>query len=185
MLPIPDESPPEIPRIIMQNEQKGKAFHFSLSRLDVIRSYANNPPASDIREQLELARVETAGLWGLLQKELSARGHRMALVSTFFADTDNAAEVLSSYFIRAKEAAGAAEAQVHYLHKLGVGQLRVNRWVRFTTSESKPRLLNLMIDVNTVPELDIDVGADTVLEFLGSSLDLVVASLSSEREGVS
>jgi hypothetical protein len=184
ILPIPDDAPPEVPRIIIQNELKGRGFHFSPSRIDLFMSFSNSPPASQLAELCKPLEQDTGTLWASLQSTASARGHRLAFVATFAAETDNAASVLSTEFIRPVHARDAAEAQVHFLHKMTLGTHNVNRWARLHSLETKPGTLNLLVDVNTVAENVFDVTRDELSVFLGGAVRIIqetVATLTGAR----
>jgi hypothetical protein len=136
-LPIPEDAPPEIPRVQVSNREQSYQVEASPARF----SFAWQRPV-DLQEQPDV--VESAlQTFTAYQKAVAFRTGRLALTSTRYATRENPAMELVSHFCqsrwleRSEDHVGALsrtenfELHAHKLFRLR--EQRVNSWVRCKT----------------------------------------------------
>jgi hypothetical protein len=166
MLPLPENAPPEIPRIQLRNEALGWNFQYSPIRIDLFHTPKTVHSPNGIAEALSELMKRATNLWDLLSSEVSARGTRLAQVVSVSASVPGAADAIHDRFLSARVAPSVAEAQVHFLHKVDIAGLPSNRWTRILCQETNPDRLLVYVDFNTAAERILDVDTKMIGQFL-------------------
>jgi hypothetical protein len=181
LLPIPSDAPPEIPRIIIENNERGWTFHTSLQRYDLFFSPPNRPGFETFRDVFSEVAEASLSLWDVFESTLAARSHRLAFVVNLSADVEKAADLLRQRYFNQPFAAGAKEIQLHYLHAISSGGFDLNRWTRLLSkpgAESTPESLLLHVDINTRTESPLEkVDTAVIQRFLDTGKGLIEESI--------
>lgn len=171
ILPIPDDAPVDIPRIIVRSKSEVYVCQLATSRID----FFYNPKAQS-DQSLEAARE--AYLDALLKLAGFVRGVlKVSIVR--FATVANCVSKLSTssnQFIRTKYLKDTStvrdtyEIQLHALNKLDLPNgVKVNRWYRVISSRDPNNLtddsfLTITVDINSLSEIAYDFDERRVQE---------------------
>jgi hypothetical protein len=179
ILPVPDDAPAEIPRLRLNSLDGTRACQVTPQRLDFLfertTEQVNQDESSDIMQtHLKL----TTDVWEQLQETFNARAHRIGLISRIGARVPDANALLREAFLRTDGFDLSNKLEVHALHKLRMNQYDVNRWVRLRafkaqSDEEEYGHLVMEVDINTLPEHQIDLSTETVTRFFQEALSLL------------
>lgn len=168
LLPIPQNAPADIPRIILSSSDGKWKLNISLQRTDL---FYNNPPESygeavSIREYSEIS----SKFFGRYQKELDLRVQRLAFVTDRLTIRDDALDYVLEKFCnedqikKGRPFYRAKRFEIHSLKKYDWAQFHINSWVKLKflpiktqKNETTPALL-VSNDLNTLSP-DEDPGA--------------------------
>jgi hypothetical protein len=173
IVPLPDDAPPEIPRLQIRSRDGVWTSAFTGSRMDIVyelRPEKLGPITFDqaMSEQAAIAK----SIWNALQSAYSASGNRIGVVAWFLGRADNAVQYLRARWLVHSDAPEPHELQIHSLHRMTVGQHAMNRWTRCFAEASK-NVIRLEVDVNTQPEQRFDVTPASIAWFLESAHSLI------------
>ena len=156
-MPIPDDAPPEIPRIVLKSPEQGLELQVSLQRTDLyIHRRAATPleadPSYDLASEILITVSDILG----------ASPTRLAAIGSFFCRDDDPAMAISSHFCRENLLNGPLaglenfEVHAHKRYELLEG-LIVNSWLRAKTAEvteagRSSRAVLIERDINTLAE---------------------------------
>jgi hypothetical protein len=159
VLPLPEEAPPEIPRMILQSSTKQWQAEIAATRVNF--RWAQMTPSDTIT--IEAFRESLLRFIHLLLEMEHARVSRMGLILGRYLIVDNPASVLARYFCRENWLQSALQDpenfELHAHRKTTVGStFDVNSWIRFKSAQVTlpnipPRPIVLVEqDVNTLAE---------------------------------
>lgn len=181
VLPIPDDAPPEIPRIMLVSADQSYRLNVSPVRTDVF--VARQAPDKDI-ELLEFLRW-SSGLLSDLAEFATTQVGRLACVLTRIARTEDPGRSLAQHFCKDEWLLADGplnrpedfELHAHKRFRL-TGEFVINSWVRCKTATvtDKQRGLDSRAvlveqDFNTLPELLLETSytRQQVSEFFEAS----------------
>jgi len=168
ILPIPQDAPADIPRIILSSSDKRWKLNISLQRTDL---FYNSPPELDgeIVSIKEYSGI-SSNFFGGYQKELDLRVQRLAFVTDRVAVKDDALDYVLKKFCnkdqikKGRPFYNAKRFEIHSLKKYDWEDFHINSWVRTKflpirtrDNETAPALL-VSNDLNTL-STDEDPGA--------------------------
>jgi hypothetical protein len=175
-LPIPENAPREIPRLIMKNGDGTRTLQISPARVDVVLQppigfslQTGDPLALDILEYLE--------------SQFHTRYGRLSLIVTRFYEVANPGIVLASHFCKARwvsskalDRSQAFEIHAYRRYRVSDEVPQVNSWIRHKAGEHMLFGINpatgiiLEQDLNTPQELETSDNyfADRRLSFFNS-----------------
>lgn len=176
-LPIPEDAPPEIPRLILLSKDQTLRVDLSLQRIDV-RWQRQTPDGDCAIQQF----IDFAGnVFQTFCETVNALPGRTALILNRFSENDQPAKTLARHFCRPEllsaEPKGPLnrpenfELHAHKTYRLG--EFDINSWVRCKTGflsvgDSRARIILVEQDLNTLSEtaatMRLEVG--TVRRFL-------------------
>ena len=189
VLPVPSEGPPEIPRLILKSSDGLWTYQVSGNRIDLIFEL---PPANlgtvDYAEIVDKQADISGAVWETIQPKHSISGNRIGLVSLFLGSPENPVRFLRSQFITPTDAPEPHELQLHALHRMLLGSVTVNRWVRCIVGEPPPKLrpqgsLRVELDINTVPGQNFGLTSGKISKFTHDAKGLALDTLASLFEG--
>lgn len=170
LLPIPPDAPPEIPAILLQSKDGNTSLSVSSARVDVTVNHATEVGQS-VRELL----VQEGELFRSLAETLSsaeqAQGgiSRVGVIVTLNTNLDmSELERVRNRFLIQSFVLGQKRSELRFLDRQMWGQFQVNRWLRLGLSreEDGAGLLEVILDCNTIPEVDYNFDGDGVGKFL-------------------
>lgn len=169
VLPIPDEMPAEIPRVVLQSADGSRRFNAGKHRADFV-----NTSPQDLRESCqELSRFISTYV-----EEMGAPGRRLALVVNRSVPSNHPAQTLISAFCNERARNGpfarSATFEIHN-HKefrpLGL-DYEVNSWVRCTCRKTESNeSIAVMQDLNTLAKDDSRFDEEQVGRFFSAASD--------------
>lgn len=175
ILPLPDDYPPDAPRIILKDSDSLFSCNVSLSRVDLFYKSKGTPEKQFKDIEKDYFRI----LWLLvdfLNKDSNAIIHRVGFVPTFFAALDQSANAfLRTTFIKGPYFEDPFELGINVLHKVHLSAWDVNRWFRIyglhnVDNPEDDRGLEILIDINTLEEKVHNLNLDSVQKFIEESL---------------
>jgi hypothetical protein len=179
MLDLPPMAPLEIPRIQLKDHNSVYSLNFSPIRVDF---YYNEPGKPE--KTLDLLRDVYLKYLFSIAELIKAEYHlpipRIAMVLKTLSEM----ETESSLFIQGKFLGGkpffrgASQLEIHALEKTTMKDYNVNRWFRIRTGgiagvglPVNEKALSVEIDINTIPETNLDFDIEKIKEFYKDSLD--------------
>jgi hypothetical protein len=178
VLPLPDDAPPEIPRIVLKSKDKQWSLEAASWRLNY--RWVQMSEAQEITLESFCKRfLDLVEFFVAIERP---RIGRMALVLARYIIVEQPADVISRHFCRdlsqKKALADLANFEIHALRKARIaGRFDINSWTRFKSGQlkipdtsSRPIVL-VEQDVNTLAE-EADVkefGLDEFRDFMTAS----------------
>jgi hypothetical protein len=174
ILPLPEDAPPEIPRIQMFSKDKRYSLSIASNRIDFIFQYKEEDEKS----------FPIPGFFGkfltifqYFSENLHTQFTRSAMVTNWIIELENisASEFLLNKYIQDKTPiVKPCELELHYLTKGLAAEFEINKWVRIKSARkmSEPEKNNLvvfLIDINTVAEKTYEFDKDSLQRFLEQS----------------
>lgn len=176
LLPLPPNSPPEFPQIVIQNESVGWAFQIAGGRFDIVADFSTFPAIENHSGLFQEIQSVSSVLFNALTTNFGARVNRLGFVVTLVADVENAVELLRSKYLKSDEALGADETRLLFLQKLTIAPLYLNKWVRLISTSNPSRII-LEIDINTQPEIPLVITNELIKHFFVLSNQLTMDTI--------
>jgi hypothetical protein len=186
ILPIPDDAPLEIPRIILRSKDENFVCHVSSKSLEfsLKQKKGENKRLKEIQDDFlsqlaDLARVVKTGL--------RVKVERLGVVinSAMFLE-EPSTDFLIKRFLKEGIVIDPREVNLSFLHKFALGGFKVNRWQRFSCVSPKDegtlegaKVLHIETDVNTVPEIKYDFSAEAIPSFCSQVFTFTESDLES------
>jgi len=151
-MPLSNDDPPEIPRVVLQSPGGGWRVQFSPVRMDAVRSLLPTEEAMDFGQAVDACR----DMVSYYAQETGTAVNRLALVVTRRFPTENPAEwLISRYCNKASQREPLNNSATFELHNHKVytplGSTALNSWVR-CKSATHPRVGPVVVvvqDLNT------------------------------------
>lgn len=156
-MPLSNDDPPEIPRIVLQSPEGGWRVQFSPVRMDAVRSLLVTEETMDLEQAVHACRDMVTHY----ARETGAAVNRLALVVTRRCPTESPAEWLTNRFCNEVSQRGplnhSATFELHN-HKVYTppGSTALNSWVR-CKSATHPRVGPVVVvvqDLNTAATVE-------------------------------
>jgi hypothetical protein len=181
ILPIPQDAPSEIPRIILKNANESYACNISQDRIDFTfnrkDSYGTLQDASDTFLNYLISHAE------VINNNLRVTISRVGVVITLlYPLKESSNKFVSEKFLKEHLFDNSYEVQLGVLKREQLAGFETNCWFRMITvrnkkDQSDDRALLIVYDVNTLPEKLLDLNRDQVSIFYNSSIKYVLDSL--------
>lgn len=171
ILPIPQDAPLEIPRVILNSKDEKYTCNISLNRADFFVNYKNQEDKNfDDTFSSIIKYLEDINL--LLSLHFNAKSYRLAAVFETIEELSiSSKKFLEDTIIKNKLAKNIYTTQVNFLMKDDLDQFKINKWVRITTLRKKDddnndRLIQIIYDINTIQEVDYEVNSENISKFM-------------------
>lgn len=178
LLPTPPNPPVDLPILIIQSENKTRVCQIAPGRVDVVyqqrlEQLTDLSSSLDFTEHITL----TKNIWQKIQSGFKGSAYRIGFVTRRIALEPTAQNWLRTSFLKDHHFDLARELQVHALHKHELASYHVNRWVRLKATPAPEgmdaeSILQLEVDINTLPEMHLDLSAEDVDVFSQHALQL-------------
>jgi hypothetical protein len=174
ILPLPEDAPPEFPRIQMFSKDKRYSLSITSNRIDFIFQYKEEDeklfPIPGFFEKF-------LTIFQYFSENLHTQFTRSAIVTNWIIELENisAAEVLLDKYIQDKTPiVKPYELELHYLTKGFAAEFEINKWVRIKSARKmgepeKNNLIVFLIDINTIAEKTYEFDKDSLQRFLEKS----------------
>lgn len=181
LLPIPDDAPAEIPRIILASKDQRYRCNVATGRLEFAFVEGGEPQKKmeDVREQF-LTVLRTIA--SVLKEEWKARVFRLGFVTGLLAFHSDPVGLLKGEYIREGALGSPQQLEVHTLSRLTLDDVEVNRWCRLSTiaiptQKGERKALSVIFDINTITDKKHDFGVDSLTAFYDRATTHVSQSL--------
>jgi hypothetical protein len=174
ILPLPEDAPPEFPRIQMFSKDKRYSLSITSNRIDFIFQYKEEDEKSfPIPGFFE----KFLTIFQYFSENLHTQFTRSAIVTNWIIELENisAAKVLLDKYIQDKTPiVKPYELELHYLTKGFAAEFEINKWVRIKSARKmgqpeKNNLIVFLIDINTIAEKTYEFDKDSLQRFLEQS----------------
>ncbi len=183
ILSLPKEAPPEIPRIILRNNDQTCQVNFSLNRATFVYQDAlnQNPDFDSIypNYRFNLSKAVHA-----LKTLTTIPFVRFGFVINYLAEfPESVNKIMSEQYILSNPFSDAREIQLNIHHFFKMEQFSVNRWVKYRTLRKRDvpfedTGLGIEIDINTPAEENLNAGPNNALDFFMASKTHIEEGLS-------
>lgn len=186
ILPMPDDAPPEIPRIILGSKDKKFNCHVSPRRLEFSlgQKKGENKRLEELQDDF---LSQLANIARVVKTELGVKVERLGIVvnSAMFPE-ESPVDFLMEKFLRSGMIMDPHELNLNFLHKFALGDFKVNRWQKLSCVSPKDKgtleeaqVLRVETDVNTVPEIKYDFSAEAIPAFCSQVFTFMESNLES------
>jgi len=172
VLPIPNDAPAEIPRIVLRNKNNQISLNLSLNKIDFfIKPKSNNSltNSSDEANKIYKSFLET------LYKDSSLVIHRVGHVFNLQAPVDNSVDFISMhYFGDFKNGESWQDINFGLLKRDVIDEKLSNIWFRINPGKKQDgdldmKKIAIMFDINTLPKEIHKYDAGSILKYLEES----------------
>lgn len=177
-IPLPELSPPDFPRVILQSQDGNWRLQASPSTVSSFSSFFANT-ASAGKKPEEIVDKCTEVLTHYL-KTTEARVNRIALVFTWMHKTESSAHLLIEKFCKPELQASifnkSQNFEVHSYEKTDLGSFSTNVWMRCKTAElmtgdGLKQIIAIEQDINTLTEETTHIfSVEEILEYVQLAL---------------
>lgn len=178
VLPLPNDAPLEIPRIMLKSNDQTYNVNAGPSRIDILfknKSYDKDGiPQSDSKAVAKQIIETTLEINEIIVKKYRAQVNRSALIARVLIKLDvSSKEYLYKKFIK-KPSDQPFEVNLAMLYRKELGKFKVNKWKRFETlrnikNPDDESALSLILDINSLPEIDYKFSKETISDFLSKA----------------
>ena len=164
LLPIPEDAPPEFPRLIFRNESGNVSLSLSLNRADFGVRYEADGPAFSDQEIFEQYVSSLIAVIGPIAASYNASFKRIGFVLDLFSRLQKSSNILiKDTFLKGDYFDNAYQIELNTLHRLTLVNFQANRWLRLKSLRSKSDpsddlAVQVLLDINTIPEEIYDIG---------------------------
>jgi hypothetical protein len=159
-LPIPDDAPKEIPRLVFNDSKKRYKFDIAVSRSD-FNIFLNKD--YEIDTNLDNIVNFYYDLIKVYNKCTKARIGRIALVSTKYIEKENPSNILVNFFCNKninvnKQFKDLNNFELHFRKVVQINNYKINNWTRIKNTKinfkNRKDIESILIiqDTNTLPE---------------------------------
>lgn len=184
LLPIPDDAPVEIPRIILRSEDKSYQMNVSFNRVDLVyvdnESEGEEVPVTQMEEIKDRMVKALEQIYDVLVKNYSANVNRSAVVTRQIVKLETDSKTFLESKLLKESPTKPFEIRLAYLYKESLGEksFEINKWQRVETLRKKDNTeddsaLAVTYDVNTINEVDYDFSGENLSKFFNLAIDLI------------
>jgi hypothetical protein len=183
ILPLPDDVPPEFPRMTLKDHQGQFQCQIGPGRCDFLFGQTPDMPEQTLDELFSSYLEYLLSIARVLVNRHKASFRRIGFVPKLLAKLQiSSNEFIRDRFTRKDFFQGAHYIHVHTLHHLTLDGFEINRWVRVRSARSvgdpsDDRAITVEIDINTNPDIHYDLDADEIRLFCLRAKDLTGSTL--------
>lgn len=176
ILPIPDDAPPEIPRIILKSKTYPYSCNFCKNRFDFFYKEQEKPNKT-LEEVFPNFRNILDRLIAYVKTSLNIKVIRLGFIPNFVIELkESGNEYLLREYLHPNLFLNPYEVQINILHKLELEPFKVNRWIklkplRMRSNIKDDRRILIEIDINTLSEEMHDFSPDQIKQFIVFAYD--------------
>lgn len=182
ILPIPEDTPAEVPRILLLSKDRQRSLEIASSRIAL--KLARSTDSSGLIE-LPAAFDMFGHLLQYASRAMKAEPNRVGFVTQWFVDPGSreaTRSLLESYLLPALPFQDPAEIELHELEKHEIAGFRANMWTRIRLGEvlthiGRKRGLIYLFDVNTLGDVSYEFDGSGLRRLLDGAWESVQAAL--------
>lgn len=184
LLPVPDDAPAEIPRIILRSKDGKHSSNINLNGVGFV--YTEKDKLSRKLQGIREEFLTSVGNFTkvLIKSRVIVKVSRLGSITELVAFTeDDPIEVIQRNFLRTEDLGELSQIDLGLLAKMTWDNVKVNRWHRFTarTAETSPEgkpCVNFVVDINTVTDIEYDFGVEGITGFYSRVYTNIESNLS-------
>lgn len=169
ILPIPNNAPPEIPRIVVKSKDEKYICNTSVNRVDLFFN-----PKKELETDLDRIKNEYLSaltkIINFLNETYKFKIFRIGNVANFIIELKESANafIVSKYLNESSGISDTFEAQLHFLNKIELlKRYKANRWLRISTLRNpndieNDNFLAVTVDINTLSDASHDFDRELV-----------------------
>lgn len=171
ILPIPDDAPPEIPRIILKSKTYPYSCNFCKNRFDFFYKEQRKPDKTLEQVFPDFQKILDR-LTAYVKTSLNIKVMRLGFISNFVIGLkESGNKYLLREYLHPNIFLNPYEIQINVLHKFELGFFKVNRWIKLKPLRMKnnvkdDRRILIEIDINTLSEETYDFSPDQIKQFI-------------------
>lgn len=179
VLPIPNDAPLEIPRIILTSKSKVFSCNISPERIDFV---INKSKAIETQSNFNLEEEiikKSVILASLIFKSLKWSVHRLAFISKFKYKPEAGVLNFMESLLSEDFGANSAELQINRLRRLKVDNFKSNHWIRFLSQNSGTpnEFILILSDINTLKMEKYSFNEDSSKSFFSTAIKITKDTL--------
>lgn len=176
ILPIPDDAPLEIPRIIYPSKDNKSVCNAAVNRFDFIYKLPEGEAGIKIKDFQKELPARVSSLNKLLFDKLKISSHRLGLILNYNAlPKGGGLNFLKTNYLENSNDI-AVELQLHKLTQGTIKGMNINNWIRLVASKKQlatgENHLLAISDINTSQTEKYDVTKEISTTFFGDALEL-------------
>lgn len=180
VLPVPNDAPLEIPRIILTSKNKTFTCNIAPERIDFVINNKSKVTETQLSINLEEEILKNSEILAdLIVKSLRWRVHRLALISRFRYKPEGGVLSFMKNLLSEEFGANSAELEIHKLRHLKVDNFKSNHWVRFLSQNSRTanEFMLILSDINTLKTEKYSFNGQSSKLFFSSALKITKETL--------
>ena len=138
ILPLPENAPAELPRIILKDQDELFALNIAPARTDLFYKSKDfdeqdipKKKLQDVESQIIDSMIEISSV---LKNKFTSHIHRAAIVVNYLVKLKQSSrEFLSNNFLKKNVMQKPYDMQLHFGNKKAIDGFKINEWVRFNT----------------------------------------------------
>ena len=180
ILPIPDDAPLEIPRVIFPSKNNEFVCNVAVNRFDFIQKVPDEKNGIEFKLFKEELSKRVTKLNKLLFEELKATGNRLGLILNYNAiPKEGGLNFLKKIYLGSSKDI-STELQLHKLTQGTIGDMKINNWIRLVASNKQlaagDRLV-VISDINTSQSEKYALTKDTTEKFFADAVEVSLKSI--------
>lgn len=190
VLPIPEDSPPELPRLILKSKDERYSFALTGNRADFVFSETDSVPSLAFDTVFPEYLDTLLSITTVLKQKHKASIVRIGFVARFFSVLETSSNrFIRENFLNPNRLIIGYETNVSILDRRTMADFEINSWFRLNSLRKRDepqddRALRVIFDINTVPERTYNFDVSQVRTFCVEASRLVEAGLDEYfREG--
>lgn len=188
ILPIPDDAPSNIPRIMLSNKSEEYKCNIAANRIDFF--YEEKKELMPLKESFNQFYPNYKKFFMTLKSEFNPQISRVALVSkliSFLNESSN--NLIKSTFLKENIFGNPYNLEIIILYKDKVDTFKINRVIKIKSLRKQDapeddKALRSEIDINTLPEIIGDYSKEEIDKIYKLFLNKIDYSISSYFEKV-
>ena len=181
ILPIPDDAPSNIPRIMLSNKSEEYKCNIAANRIDFF--YEEKKEPKPLKESFNQFYPNYKKFFTTLKSEFNPQISRLALISkliSFLNESSN--NLIKNTFLKEKIFGDTYNLEIIILYKEKVDTLKINRLIRIKSLRKKDppesdMALRSEIDINTLPGIIGDYSKEEIDKIYKLFLDKIDYSI--------
>ena len=172
LMPLPEDAPPEFPRIILNSKDGQDTLTVSRTRVEISTA---PKPGSPMLFPPTIVPVVAIGVWDVLSRLCSAQFSRIGVLVDWLGEAQEGSPTAllgRSYIHGATPLEGAKSLEIASLHKGIIGRHETNEWIRMILNagdDLESTKVSIRVDINTRADKNYLLDKDGVELFIRDS----------------
>lgn len=159
IVPIPEDAPPEIPRIILKSKDGIYNCNVSTERIDLIFNEKSEPKLSLANAKKQILPLFRKLTEIAVDQKIANEINRLGLVFNFFIKLPKSGtKFLVETFLKQIPSGPPYETRIYFLYHDKIKNYEINKWIKISPlrkvkNKSDDTALSFIIDINTLSEM--------------------------------
>jgi len=189
VLPIPKDSPPELPRILLQSKDGNYTCQVTGERIDLIFRETSGTPRLRLKDLLDQHVQIAVSVAEVVSKEHKASMYRIGFVTELLSELEvSSNQFIRDRFLKTERFPLPYQTNINLLHRSRTDTFDINRWFKISTLRNKEDpendlALTVTFDINSLPERKYDLDGLAIRRFCQHGSILIKEGLAEYFEG--